>query len=376
MPVKVPTITDLDDSQKAVVTHLPYDDPMFVNGPPGSGKTHIAILRLQVLLNNGYTNVLFLLYNHSMYGFLSTIFRKMGLSTNIQIDTKDIYFYRKAIAAGYSSAGESYGSNYEVSYNLKLKYLINQSGIGRYDVIVIDECQDFSEAEMTVLRKMSDKIIAVGDLDQSVYQNSPSSFFKTLPNKYLETIYRFGKNVARIAQPFSKSGERLEDHVCITNDTDVFRVKASNNADAFSKIARIIQSKQSTNMTVAILALTNPRLIELEAGLLQQGISCFCAKKNNEFRNYDFDSRKPILITPFSAKGMEFEVVILYGFDELLDWGNIQSSQREVIYVSLTRSNNELYLIDQPNTHHLLKDLKGWVDIDTQRVSKQEIADF
>jgi len=376
MPIRVPTITDLDESQKAVVRHLPYDDPMFVNGPPGSGKTHIAILRLQVLLNNGYTNVLFLLYNHSMYGFLSTIFTKIGLTTNIQIDTKDIYFYRKAISLGYSTSGEPGGCRYEVSYDLKLKYLLNQSGIGRYDVIVIDECQDFSETEMSVLRKMTEKIIAVGDLDQSVYQNNPSSFFKTLPNKYLETIYRFGKNVARIAQPFSKSGEQLEKHVCITNDTDVFRVKSTDKNDAFSKIARIIQSKQSTNMTVAILALTNPRLIELEAGLLHLGIPCFCAKQNKEFRNYDFDSHKPILITPFSAKGMEFEVVILYGYDETLDWGHIAIAQKEILYVSLTRSNNEMYLIDQPNTHRLLKNLTGWVDIDTQRTNKKEIADF
>jgi len=375
MPVKVPTITDLDESQKAVVRHLPYDDPMFVNGPPGSGKTHIAILRLQVLLNNGYTNVLFLLYNHSMYGFLSTIFKKMGLSTNIQIDTKDIFFYRKAIALGYPNSNDSYG-NYEAEYRMKLQYLLTQNQLGRYDVIVIDECQDFSEMEMSVLRKMSNKIIAVGDLDQSVYQNSPSSFFKTLPSKYLSTIYRFGKNVARIAQPFSKSGEKLEDHVCITNDTDVFRVKANNNSDAFAKIARIIQSKQSTNMTVAILALTNPKLKELEIGLKAHGINSFYAQANKEFRNYDFDSHKPILITPFSAKGMEFEVVILYGFDETLEWGPIGIAKKELLYVSLTRTNNELYLIDQPTTHRLLKDLKGWVDIDTQRTSRQEIADF
>jgi len=374
MPVRVPTITDLDESQKAVVRHLPYDDPMFVNGPPGSGKTHIAILRLQVLLNNGYTNVLFLLYNHSMYGFLSTIFKKMGLSTNIQIDTKDIFFYRKAIALGYPRSYDS--GTYEAGYRMKLQHLLTQNQLGRYDVIVIDECQDFSEMEMSVLRKMSNKIIAVGDLDQSVYQNSPSSFFKTLPSKYLTTIYRFGKNVARIAQPFSKSGEKLEDHVCITNDTDVFRVKANNNSDAFAKIARIIQSKQSTDMTVAILALTNPKLIELEMGLKAHGINSFCAKANKEFRDYDFDSHKPILITPFSAKGMEFEVVILYGFDDVLDWGPIGNAKKEVLYVSLTRTNNELYLIDQPTTHRLLKDLSGWVDIDTQQTNRREIADF
>ena len=205
MPVKVPTITDLDVTQRDVVRYQPYDAPMFVNGPPGSGKTHVAILRLQVLLNNGYTNVLFLLFNHSMYGFLRTIFTKMGLSTNIVINTKDIFMNELARNKGYWNS--SYNNDYQTAYNNKLNFLLRCENFDRYDVIVIDECQDFSETEIEILRKMTSKIIAVGDLDQAVYQNRPSSYFGSLPSHKLHTIYRFGRKVAQIAQPFSKSRE-------------------------------------------------------------------------------------------------------------------------------------------------------------------------
>ncbi len=363
MPVKVPTITDLNSTQREVVKYEPYDSPMFVNGPPGSGKTHVAILRLQVLLNNGYTNVLFLLYNHSMYGFLRTVFRKMGLATNVEISTKDIFLINLAARKGNRDYG--YGSDYATSYNAKLNFLLGCSFHERYDVIVIDECQDFSDTEIKVLQRMTQKIIAVGDLDQNVYQSRPSPLFSNLPSRKLKTIYRFGKNVALIAQPFSKSKESLADKVSITNDTNVFRVKAGSDADGISKIARIVESKRYTDQTIAILSLTNNQLRNLESGLKGKGINVFYAQKNAEFRDYDFDSGRPVLITPFSAKGMEFDVVILYGYNDMLGYSSWASLQKEIIYVSLTRTSNELYLIQQSDTHYLLKNLPQWVDIDT-----------
>lgn len=363
MPVKVPTITNLDVTQREVVKYQPYDAPMFVNGPPGSGKTHVAILRLQVLLNNGYTNVLFLLFNHSMYGFLRTIFTKMGLSTNIVINTKDIFMNELARNKGYWNS--SYNNDYQTAYNNKLNFLLRCENFDRYDVIVIDECQDFSETEIEILRKMTSKIIAVGDLDQAVYQNQPSSYFGSLPSRKLHTIYRFGRKVAQIAQPFSKSRESLTNRVSITNDTDVFRVKASSDNDAYQKISRIIQSKRFTDQTIAILSLTNNQLRALKSGLSSNGIECFFAQENNEFRNYDFDSRRPVLITPFSAKGMEFDVVILFGYNAILNWNNWAKIKNEIIYVSLTRTSNELYLIQQSDTYSMLANLNGWVDIDT-----------
>jgi DNA helicase IV len=359
---KVPTITDLDRVQRAVVEYRPYDAPMFVNGPPGSGKTHIAILRLQVLLNNGYTNVLFLLYNHSMYGFLKSIFKSMGLSTNIKIETKDDYLTQLAKRMGHYSG---WSDDYSAAYNARLQHILDNSVPERYSVIVIDECQDFSEKEIRVLRKMSDKIIAVGDLDQKVYETVPSSYFGQLESRKLETIYRFGKKVARIAQPFSRSGERLESKVSTLNDTDVFRVRATTEIDAVLKISRIVKAKQFTNQTIAILSPTNQQLKEVHNILSNQKIICFIAERNTAFRDYNFGSGVPVLITPFSAKGMEFDVVILLGYNEILNFGGMSLKKKELLYVSLTRTSDELYLIDQPDTVSELKNLQGWVDIDT-----------
>jgi len=358
---RIPTITDLDRVQRAVVEHRPYDAPMFVNGPPGSGKTHIAILRLQVLLNNGYPNVLFLLYNHSMYGFLKSIFKSMGLTTNILIETKDDYFTQLAKRMGHTSG---WTDDYEVAYRARLHHIMNNQINEKFSVIVVDECQDFSDLEVKVLRKMSNKIIAVGDLDQKVYETTPSPYFKELESRKLNTIYRFGKKVARIAQPFSKSGELLESKVSTLNETDVYRVRATTDTDAVSKIARIIKAKQFTNQTIAILSPTNNQLRTISNLLSFNRIDYFIAEKNTAFRTYNFGSGIPVLITPFSAKGMEFDVVILMGFNNSLNLGGMSLKKKELLYVSLTRTSDELYLIDQPDTVSEMKNLSGWVDID------------
>lgn len=359
---KVPTITDLDQIQREVVKHTPYDDPMFVNGPPGSGKTHIAILRLQVLINNGYPNVLFLLYNHSMYGFLKSIFNSMGLTTNIQIETKDDYFTQLAKRLGHYSG---WTNDYEAAYRARLQHILNNQVNEKFSVIVIDECQDFSDMEVNVLRKLSTKIMAVGDLDQKVYETVTSPYFKELESRKLNTIYRFGKKVARIAQPFSKSGESLESKVSTLNETDVFRVRATTDTDAVTKIVRILKAKQYTNQTIAILAPTNIQLKAISNDLTTHQIKYFIAEKNASFRNYSFGSGVPVLITPFSAKGMEFDVVILMGFNNTLNFGGMSLKKKEVLYVSLTRTSDELYLIDQDDTVSDLKYLTGWVDVDT-----------
>lgn len=359
MAIKAPTVTDLDSTQRDVVRFEPYDSPMFVSGPPGSGKTHVAILRLQVLINNGFSNVLFLLFNHSMYGFLRTIFDKMNIRRNVLIETKDIFLINIARSLGYDPSLK----HYDVGYDLTLDFLLNNNLNRRYDVIVIDECQDFSEKEVKILNKMSSKIIAVGDMDQKIYNNRSHSLFESLPNRKLSTIYRFGKKIASLAENFAESSESLTDKVSISTSTEAYKVAANNNYDAAEKIARIVNSKQHTNQSIAILVPSTSQIKELKQNLEEHDVETFTAKSNRDFRSYDFNENKPLLLTPHSAKGMEFDVVILYGYNEdKISW---QSRRENLLYVSITRTSDELYLISQPNTYSILNNLDGWIEMST-----------
>lgn len=376
MPVRLPSITDLDSSQKAVVQRTPYDEPMFVNGPPGSGKTHVSILRLNVMLQNGFTNVLFLLYNHSMYGFLRTIFRKMNIVNNIEIDTKDLFFTTLARINGYdfSKEDKSYHPDaYMKAYHQRLNFVDNipSDSLPNYSAIIIDECQDFMEKEMVLLQKLTNKILAVGDFEQTIYQNRPPSLLRNLPSQKLNTIYRYGKNVASLAQNFASQSKNLSQNVTSMDKTDVFKVKASV-SDAVDKLERILKAKKNTDLTVAIISYTKNQLSSLQTALMLKGINAFYCEANKNMRDYDFDKNEPILITPFSAKGMEFDCVILYGFNGII---KNNDSWRELVYVSVTRTCRELYLIEEPNTIKELSSLPDWKTLDDTQKERQ-IFDF
>lgn len=373
MPVRLPSITDLDSSQRKVVQLTPYDEPMFVNGPPGSGKTHISILRLNVMLQNGFTNVLFLLYNHSMYGFLKTIFRKMNIVNNIEIDTKDIFFTNLARSNGYNFNNEERGNkpgSYLKSYNQRLDFVnaVSDLNLPKYSAIIIDECQDFIDKEMDLLKKLTNKIIAVGDFDQTIYQNKPPSFLKALKSHRLNTIYRYGQNVASLAQNFAPESKNLSQNVTSLDKTEVFKVKSINNRDAISKIERILNAKKNTDLTVAIISMKKDVLSELKSVLNYKNINTFYCDTNRTMRDYDFDKNIPVLITPQSSKGMEFDCVILYGFDNSIKYFSLW---KEIVYVSITRTCRELYLIEEPNTIRELANLPEWKSIDDSTNSTQ-----
>lgn len=376
MPVRLPAVNDLDGTQRKVVHHTPYNDAMFVSGPPGSGKTHIAILRLNVLIQNGYTNVLFLLYNHSMFGFLSTIFNKMGIRNNITIDTKDIFFKRLAESQGYR--GWNNGYDYEEKYSNALSYIENlsTSSLPKNDLIIVDECQDFSSREYRILERMSPKILAVGDFEQAVFTFEGKSFMSKLPSYQLGTIYRYGQKVASIAEHFSDSYLQTK----VTNDdkTDVYKVRVNGQSDSIDKLKRLIDAKKMTDMSIAILSLTNKQLKTVSDELSSRGVDNFYCGNNIDMRNYNFDSNVPVLITPFSAKGMEFDCVILYGYSDywLGSRGFFGDKAREIIYVSLTRTCKELYLIQENSTYSKLSNLSEWVTIDPSTSKSTKIFDF
>ncbi len=64
--MKLPTFDELqrDFDQLDILEH-PLDQPLFVAGPPGSGKTVLAVKRAQMLLENG-TQAMIVTFNRML----------------------------------------------------------------------------------------------------------------------------------------------------------------------------------------------------------------------------------------------------------------------------------------------------------------------
>lgn len=373
MPIKLVTINDLDSTQREVVEMQPFDRSMFVSGPPGSGKTSVAILRTRMLLDNGVSNVLFLLYNHSLYGYLRKIFAKMNIRQNVNIETKDIFFWNLSRRLG-GSMPDRYAP-YEEKYSQILEN-IDEAGedeLPKYKLLVLDETQDFSRLELQLLRKMCDKLVVLADFDQQVYGKTvDSSCFSDLPHRELKTIYRFGKEIAHIAQHFSSSGTNLERKVTKTGNTPAYKVVTTSSKE-LDVVCQIIKNKTIADGTMAILAPRREQLQRLSRLLSAKRIDHYYAENNKDLRNYDYDSKRPLLISAHSAKGMEFDTVVLYQYNDHDIFGD-QDEQNKLIYLSLTRTCGELYVIQTEDLCRSLKSLPGLRDMNEQDDS--DINDF
>jgi superfamily I DNA/RNA helicase len=350
----------LSNEQKGVIRRISREDKdLFVEGPPGSGKTLISLYTLRDIVQESSIKPLVLMYNHSLYGFLRSAVKELDIEDNITIATKDKFFWdlrkRFGIEVEFKQA-------YEQKYDYILTQLLKQDLKKEFDVTIVDEVQDLNSKEWKLVKKLSRKITSLGDFDQGVYQTQLTKTEVQGEGMFekLTQIFRFHKNIAKIARIFSRNKADLESQVTRTSATQPELIKTTKNEEN-SKIAEVIRSLVQLRQRIGIISPERESLESLSSHLKTKGVEHNYYPRNIDLRDHDFTSTKPLLISSLSAKGLEFEHVILFGFDssnsfvqKLRSEGRLQ----DVIYVSITRTNTNLYLIQTEDTVSELKTLK------------------
>jgi len=341
----------LSDDQKLIIRKVSREDKdLFVEGPPGSGKTLISLYTLKDMVRSQAIKPLLLIYNHSLYGYLSSALEEMDLTDNIIIATKDMYFWQLARVNNIVATG----NNYEEKYTSLLKSLLAIDFKERFDITVVDEVQDLRKEEWELVKKISKRITSLGDFDQGIYKTTLTKpeIVNGGVSKKLTDIFRFHKNIAKTAQVFSKSNEPLESMVSRIEQNDVQLLDVESK-DEVKTISDIIKSLKNQPGKVGVITHNHENLQNLQGELQNLNIESAYYKNNKDLRQHDFGTDLPLLVTSHSAKGLEFEHVILFGFNE--EDKNIKTLRNrgileDIIYVSITRTNTNLYIIRNSGT--------------------------
>ena len=368
----------LSEQQKTVIKNIAREEKgnIFVEGPPGSGKTLISLYTLKDIISETNIKPLLLMYNHSLYGYLKVAINDIGIADNITIATKDKYFWDLARVFNINIP-ESL-KVYDDKYTYLLKMLNQADLTATFDVALIDEVQDLNELEWAIIKKISHRIISLGDFDQGIYETGLN--YELLRNQgvyaRLTAIFRFHKNIAKLAQIFSRKKENLEEKVTKDSRTQPLVYDVSTNGE-FDKMIEIINGVQHNRKTIGIISPDRNKLAAFAAVLKSKNVAHFYYKDNKDLRTHDFNDITPLLITSFSAKGLEFENVILFGFDN--DSSMIDKLQREnrlndVIYVSITRTNTNLFIVRTPRTIKEINDIV--VEISATTANQPAIDDL
>ncbi len=305
----------LDDDQLDLIDHT-INSSMLVSGCAGSGKSVIAMHKAAQIADLGYSVILIAL-TKSLTGF-------MGI--------------------GYTS------QSYQFYYHHQWKWL----GMPSADYIIVDEIQDFELEEINEFIGAAKKhYLFFGDSAQSIYTRfgkktlSIEAISKLTGLKELKLYnnYRLPKNVAKITQ--NHVGVNVmpyHEKMYLNKEKDyphfIHYNSYEEQVEAIGKLIELYEGK-----SIGILLYSNELVLEMSEALTKCGINmeykCKTAADDKRGQgNLHFTNTLPKVLTYHSAKGLQFDVVIIPKFE-----GAYTEEQRKSLYVAMTRTMHHLYVL-------------------------------
>lgn len=365
----------LSEEQKAVIRRVSRtSNNLYVEGPAGSGKTLISLYALKDFVENEMGDILFLMYNHSLYGYLRTALNELDIINGATVATKDKYFWDLSKINDFIP---SFNLSYEEKYDEIMKHLLSIELEKEFDIIVVDEVQDISSYEFEIIKKLGSKIITLGDFNQGIYKTdmSQTKMISLGDHESLSTVFRYHIEIAKLAKNFSnrdltsmvKSGNGIKPRLIDVSENHIY-----------AEIAVILKNLAFKGKRTGVISPDKDKLKVLNNYLLNNGIENVYYEENKDFRNHDFSSTVPLLLSSFSAKGLEFENVIIFGFNKYNSRINKLINEnllKEIIFVSITRCNSDLFILRTPDEVDLINNLKLEENGTTDNIDLESILD-
>lgn len=340
--------TELDADQRKIVT-LPLDQDHLVVGPPGCGKTNLLLLRATYLYRQGVSNIAVLTFGRVLREFLVTgakhypfsvdkvqTYLRWGMeilnTNNIDIDESDDFERTRAgLAAG----------------------LLQVANEGRreniYDVILVDEAQDYSADEISVLKRFGSRIFAVGDRNQQITDKSGA--LERLERigaqqSILTSHYRNGLKICRVADGVKNLIDHADgmeansnyDEATFPSTVDIFSA-TSLEAQVAVSIPRI--QTQLLAYPGEMIGVICPRVEDLDRAKEALETAPFSdqlhVQRGGSYSAFSTD-RRVVLSTAMGAKGLEFRAVHILAAEKLKNF----RTQRNLTYTSVTRTKTSL----------------------------------
>jgi hypothetical protein len=322
LPLKFFNVDDkyLDEEQYELISN--QLGSMIIAGCAGSGKSVIAMHKAQMLVKGGYS-VILIAYTKSLTSYMQVDFPH-ELNTQHH---KRFYYHWEWEDAQCPTA----------------------------DYIIVDEIQDFTMEEVDKMAKAAQRaFFFFGDTAQSLYHFSKrTASVEEIAQHYgldvlmLHSNYRLPKPVAQITQDYlglnEQQGVRSYVPSIYKSEEKALPVfcPCADELAIMETIISIIHKKKLRN--VGILLPNNKKVIEALRVLVEQNEPCdykFNDKELNLRANtLNFRNSCPKIMTYHSAKGLQFETVILPFYQAPTSEDEIKA-----FYVAMTRTYRNLYV--------------------------------
>lgn len=343
MGIRLPNWGELSKDEQIPILNLPTDKNYVVVGPPGSGKTVLALHRAARLKKEG-RGVLILTYNRLLSIYLQEALEKIGLA-DYAAQTYHTWLsclFSEKLRCSLPTGKNNFDYKWEAIHS-RTKDL--QPVI---DHLIIDETQDFPVELLKLLARLSKNATIFADPQQAIFENTQTNdltaIFKT-PNPYMLTRnYRNTVEIANASRLFA-SGD------AVSIPSGAFRP---------GKKPRVIQCTGFPHINKVILNYARDNRSETIGVIVDYNAVNATVKglENDEEIPVDYYKSKSKMDTDITSpgikvmsfgvmKGLEFDTVFISSTDRVFKKSEDEQKDMRRMYVALSRASDSLLFTHQ-----------------------------
>ena len=345
---------DLKDEQKRAVDSIPIDESYLIVGSPGSGKTNVLLLRSKYLRSKKVNRIRFVTFTSTLRNFVQ--YGGVQYKLNPEEVVTSAHLFLELLADNDESFPRIDGEVF-IQFRSRLasaavSFLNSHPELeGRFDVLLIDEIQDYTVEEIQAMHRLSAVIIGAGDENQRIYQeNAAVDVFERLVARKVELPrhFRNGKKICLVADAIFAGSANPPNTYAMAN-YDESRMPSSVNKEIcpnFSKqIEKIIEEilVQLRAYPGELIGVLFPKNDEVDEFCLKAKANVDIAKalyRVNDEEGVWSDETRVIASTIHSAKGLEFRAVHLGACESIGPTG--RKNQRRLAFTAVTRAKTSL----------------------------------
>jgi DNA helicase IV len=362
--LRLPAFEDLSKEQD-LIYNLDLDGNYLVTGPPGTGKSVMALYRAQVLSFDDREPAV-LMFSNVLTQYTRQAAEEVDIAGFVTTFHKWMWgFWKAAYGSGPPMIDNSYSHDWDV---ISHKFLTDPPSSGALQDLLVDEGQDLPLGFFRMCRFLAKNMTVFADENQQLmdHQTTIKEIARAVGTKEpleLKRNYRNTAEIAKVAAKFySGTPTGIPDLPTRHGEMPTLR-HYERDAEFADFVSRYVSAR--TNLSIGIACDTwrqQKRLLnQLEFRNLPVPVQTY-SSYDKAHRVLDFDGPGITIVNYQSLKGLEFDTLFVPELQQLTRDAT-SAATRMLFYVITSRARDELHLsyTGAGEVPAILKDLKGLV---------------